>query len=68
MGILIGLFAGALEASLFSHFRTETPDLWKWVDGFAQNFGTEMFGAFLTFMLIETLVGTRMRCFKRLGR
>ena len=61
MGILIGLFAGAVGASLFSHFRTAAPDLWVWADGFAQNFGTEMFGAFLTFALIEVLVGGRNR-------
>jgi hypothetical protein len=59
MGILIGFFLGAETVSLVSHFNSLDVDIWAWADGFAQNFGTEMFGAFLTFLLIESLVGNR---------
>jgi uncharacterized protein YjbI with pentapeptide repeats len=61
MGILIGFFSGAVTVSLIAYFRDGHQDLWAWTDGFAQNFGTEMFGAFLTFLLIEVLIGARER-------
>ncbi|MGF1504892.1 MAG: pentapeptide repeat-containing protein [Anaerolineae bacterium] len=32
-----------------------------WWEGFWQNFGTELFGAFITFLLIENIVGSRNR-------
>lgn len=61
MGILIGFFAGAVTISLiaFSGWFRDFSGFSAWVDSFAQNFGTEMFGAFLTFYLIEMLRGSR---------
>jgi uncharacterized protein YjbI with pentapeptide repeats len=59
MGILIVLFVGAVAMSLFSHFRSHAIDVWAWADSILQNFGTEMLGAFLAFLLIEVLRGYR---------
>jgi len=59
MVILMAFFVGAVVGSAGAHVRTDDPNWWVWLDGFWQNFGTEMFGAFLTFLLIEVLVGTR---------
>jgi len=59
MSILIGFFLGAITVSLSAHFLSGEAGLWVWAEGFFQNFGTEMFGAFLTFLLIEVLVSGR---------
>jgi hypothetical protein len=60
--ILLAFFIGAVAGSSISHINiADGPDWWAWWDGFLQNFGTEMFGAFLTFVLIEMLVGARQR-------
>jgi len=56
---LLGFFAGAVSVSLASHVFSQQVNWWAWLDSFAQNFGTEIFGAYLTFLLIEVLVGGR---------
>lgn len=61
LGILLLLFSFAVGVSVGAHFASREVNLWQWLDGFAQNFGTEMFGAFLTFLLIEVLVGDRRK-------
>jgi hypothetical protein len=62
MGILFGLFMLAVGISIGAHFDAEQEWLGSaWWDSFAQNAGTEMLGAFLTYFLIETLVGRRRR-------
>jgi hypothetical protein len=62
MLILLGFFAGSITFSLVSHLQGAQVNLWGWADSLFQNFGTEMFGAFLTFLLIEVLVtGRRQR-------
>lgn len=68
--LLFGFFLAAIIFSFASHLGTAQPDLLLWLDGFFQNFGTEMFGAFLTFLLIEVLVDTRRnkeRLIRQLG-
>jgi hypothetical protein len=57
--LLLGFFVGAVTVSLVSHSLSQSVNLWVWADSFFQNFGTEMFGAFLTFLLIEVLVSGR---------
>jgi hypothetical protein len=59
LGVLSGLFLGAVGASLYFHFRTSLPDLADWLDSVLQNTGTEMFGAVLTFYLIEVMLRKR---------
>jgi uncharacterized protein YjbI with pentapeptide repeats len=59
MYILFTLFGAAVGISFTSHFYSQGVDLLSWFDSFFQNFGTEMFGAFLTFWLIEMLRGSR---------
>lgn len=59
MLILVGFFLGAVTVSLGAHYLSGQVSLWAWADSFFQNFGTEMFGAFLTFLLIEVLVSGR---------
>lgn len=61
VGLLLGFFFGAVTVSLAAYGQGSPANLWQWVDGFAQNFGTEMFGAFLTFLLFDRLVGERQR-------
>jgi uncharacterized protein YjbI with pentapeptide repeats len=55
MYILFMLFGAAVGGSLVSHLYSHGVDLLAWFDSFFQNFGTEIFGAFLTFWLIEIL-------------
>lgn len=57
--MLLGFFAGVVSVSLVSHVLSQQVNWWAWLDSFAQNFGTEIFGAFLTFLLLEVLVGGR---------
>jgi uncharacterized protein YjbI with pentapeptide repeats len=59
LGVLVGLCLGAVGASLYFHYRTALPDLADWLDSVLQNAGTEMLGAFLTFLLIEVFVRKR---------
>jgi uncharacterized protein YjbI with pentapeptide repeats len=60
MGILFGLFMLAVGISIGAHFSQTAMLIDKgWIDSFFQNAGTEMLGAFLTYFLIETLVGRR---------
>jgi hypothetical protein len=60
LGILLGAFVTAALFSSYAHFNAEgTYWDWGWLDSFAQNAGTEMLGAFLTFALIEVLVSKR---------
>jgi len=51
------LFIG-LQTSVWS-FEVDVEGLLAWWSGFLQNFSTEMYGAVLTFFLIEVLVGGR---------
>src|SRR5688572_21371702 len=60
LGILLGAFVTAVLFSSYAHFNAEGAFWdWAWLDSFAQNAGTEMLGAFLTFLLIEVLVTQR---------
>jgi uncharacterized protein YjbI with pentapeptide repeats len=59
MGILIGLFIGAVFGSRAAHAASAGVDWFAWLDGFLQNSGTEMLGAFLTFVLLELVRGSR---------
>jgi hypothetical protein len=60
LGILLGAFVTAIAFSSYAHFNAEGAFWdWGWLDSFAQNAGTEMLGAFLTFLLIEVLVTQR---------
>lgn len=54
LGIGIGMTIGSARAFNIGASRSS-----PWWDDFLQNFGTEMFGAFLTFFLIEVLVHYR---------
>lgn len=53
MGIVPSLF------SLVINLTTEGGNVQSWLEGWLQNFSTEMFGAFATFILIELVVGGR---------
>jgi hypothetical protein len=57
--LLIGIALLASIGSLIINLTADesTPALWS--EGWLQNFSTEMFGAFLTFILIELIVGGR---------
>ncbi|MBN1120752.1 MAG: pentapeptide repeat-containing protein [Anaerolineae bacterium] len=57
--VLLGLFVGAVFGSRAAHAASLGVDWFAWWDGFLQNFGTEMLGAFLTFFLLELLRGSR---------
>ena len=59
MLILVAVAVFAVGFSLGAHSQSDQDNLWVWADSFFQNFGTEMFGAFLTFLLIEVLVEKR---------
>jgi hypothetical protein len=62
LGILFGAFLAAAAISSYAHYRAEGVWWdWGWVDSFTQNAGTEMLGAFLTFLLIEVLVTRRRK-------
>ena len=61
VGLLLGFFAGAVTVSLIAYGQGNPANLWQWIDGFAQNFGTEMFGAFLTFLLFDRLMGEQQK-------
>jgi uncharacterized protein YjbI with pentapeptide repeats len=59
IGILLGvaIFSSVGSAVVNAAFHVDTSPSW-WVS-WLQNFSTEMFGAFLTFILIELVVGGR---------
>jgi uncharacterized protein YjbI with pentapeptide repeats len=61
MGILVGiaLLSSLLSAGISMAAHGSNPSDW-WIS-WLQNFSTEMFGAFLTFVLIELVVGGRQR-------
>ncbi|GAB4512311.1 MAG: hypothetical protein OHK0046_11640 [Anaerolineae bacterium] len=52
-------------ASLFTHLGGTTPDFRDWGEGWLQNFSTEMFGAYLTYLLFEILLGEKERYERR---
>jgi hypothetical protein len=58
LGVLIGLFAGAVITSWRFHVIASDISA-DWWDSILQNTGTEMFGAFLTFALIEVMLRKR---------
>ncbi len=59
MAALFTLFLAAAFTSRWQHSLSSEIDWSLWWDGFLQNSGTEMLGAFLTFGLIEILRGRR---------
>ena len=66
MGIVLAFLAGALVVSLGSAAGLTVAEggNWlhntlAWLDGFAQNFGTEMIGAAITFVLLEVMLARR---------
>jgi len=59
LGVLLVFFAGAVVGSRAAHVDSGAVNWAAWLDSFLQNAGTEMFGAALTFALIEMLRGAR---------
>jgi hypothetical protein len=60
--VLLGLFGVAVGGSRAAFTGSAFPLPWQpWWDGFLQNSGTEMLGAFLTFILLEVIRGRRER-------
>ncbi len=60
--VLLGLFGFAVRGSTAAYAGDFFPTDWQpWWDGFLQNSGTEMLGAFLTFILLEVIRGSRER-------
>jgi uncharacterized protein YjbI with pentapeptide repeats len=59
LGVLLVFFAGAVFGSRAAHIDSGVVNWAAWLDSFLQNAGTEMFGAALTFGLIEMLRGAR---------
>jgi hypothetical protein len=60
--VLLGLFGVAVGGSRAAFTGNAFPLPWQpWWDGFLQNSGTEMLGAFLTFILLEVIRGRRER-------
>jgi hypothetical protein len=60
--VLLGLFSLAVRGSIGAYSGTIFPTGWQpWWDGFLQNSGTEMLGAFMTFVLLELIRGRRER-------
>jgi hypothetical protein len=60
--VLLGLFGLAVGGSRVAFSGSDTSGNWLfWWDGFLQNSGTEMLGAFLTFILLEVIRGSRER-------
>ena len=59
LGILLGVALASGGASLVVNiiYNVDTSPAW-WV-GWLQNFSTEMFGAFLTFVLLTLVLGNR---------
>jgi uncharacterized protein YjbI with pentapeptide repeats len=60
--VLLFLFILAVRGSTAAYAGHFFPTSWQpWWDGFLQNSGTEMLGAFLTFILLEVIRGRRER-------
>ncbi|MBZ0300821.1 MAG: pentapeptide repeat-containing protein [Anaerolineae bacterium] len=57
--ILFILFAGGSLWSLVINLTSPNANFAEWGESWLQNFSTEMFGAFLTFMLLTLVLGTR---------
>jgi hypothetical protein len=62
VAVLLSLFGLAVGGSRAAYTGSTFPLDWQpWWDGFLQNSGTEMLGAFLTFVLLELIRGRRER-------
>ncbi|MGF1504437.1 MAG: pentapeptide repeat-containing protein [Anaerolineae bacterium] len=57
--ILSGFAFGTAMSSILVAAATGDVNLVAWTEGFLQNFSTEMFGGFVTFLLIEVLIVSR---------
>jgi hypothetical protein len=57
--IMSGFALGTALGSLVLGSATGSISFITWLEGFLQNFSTEMFGGFVTFLLIEVLIVTR---------
>ena len=57
--ILFVLFAGGSLWSLGINLSKSDSDFAEWGESWLQNFSTEMFGAFLTFVLLTLVLGHR---------
>ena len=57
--IMSGFALGTAAASLVLAGSMSGVSFIAWLEGFLQNFSTEMFGGFVTFLLIEVLIVTR---------
>jgi hypothetical protein len=58
MAILVG--AAVLTGGLsFLVNAIRQPNVFDWIESWLQNFSTELFGAFVTFILLELVVGIR---------
>lgn len=55
--VIIALLS--LVASFVSHLNSGDINIASWLDGAFQNFGTEMFGAVVTFFLFEMILESR---------
>jgi uncharacterized protein YjbI with pentapeptide repeats len=61
LGILLFLFVGGSLWSLGINLTSDHANFADWGESWLQNFSTEMFGAFLTFILLELVVGSRQQ-------
>jgi hypothetical protein len=61
LGILLFLFVGGSLWSLGINLTSNHANFADWGESWLQNFSTEMFGAFLTFILLELVVGGRQQ-------
>jgi uncharacterized protein YjbI with pentapeptide repeats len=61
LGILLFLFVGGSLWSLAINLTSNHANFADWGESWLQNFSTEMFGAFLTFILLELVVGSRQQ-------
>lgn len=59
--VLTALGFASLGGSYLAHLNGGEVNLIAWADGALQNFGTEMFGAVVTFFLLEMIVETRKK-------
>lgn len=57
--VLLVLVVIAIGSTLFSGLQNSDQFSAQWWSDFSQNFSTEMFGAFVTFLLLEKVVGSR---------
>lgn len=59
--VLGGIFLVALAVLLIAYVKESPVDCWQWIGNLAQNVVTEMFGAIVTFLLIDRVLGGRQR-------